>query len=218
MGFIEKIKLGNVQYSLTRVSTKERIDHDNGSINIWGQISSERCSIRYIECQPDKEINIIVHEVLHGIVNEFNITPITNEHNQHSESLIDQLSYLIVELLDSQGFSNFTTESVQAANTRLSRTPNEFNVSIAGVQHHIVFGDDMYDGYLAVLNIQSNIVGVGLNRRLILEECINTGIKLLEIGELMYENESIRSSTIKKLTFGLCAAFESIGLQLFLPD
>lgn len=102
---ISHIKICGVPYKLTREEDPLRVDHDGNGSKLWGQISYREHSIRYLASCPEQEMRTVLHEVLHGIVENGSIRELRNESGEHLEAPIDQLANGLAEALESLGIS-----------------------------------------------------------------------------------------------------------------
>lgn len=105
-----KIKIGGLDYTIAWVDESE-VDHDkreNGEYALlYGEISYTKQSV-HINKGTDigRQQRCLMHEVLHGIVEEYKIREIRNGKAGrvfHSEEAIDQLALGLVETLTSMG-------------------------------------------------------------------------------------------------------------------
>jgi len=103
-----KIKIGGVPYVIDRVEDRNKICHnDNKEINpdLLGQISHSKQSIRILKSSPERELRITLHEILHGVVDEYYIRELTDTDGDHIEFAIIQLALGLAEALESVGIT-----------------------------------------------------------------------------------------------------------------
>jgi len=98
-----KIKIGGIPYEIETVETELDVCHDKSGEKLWGQICYLKHSIRVLKTCPERELRLALHEILHGIINEFNIRELIGDDGHHLESPIDQLALGIAEVLESIG-------------------------------------------------------------------------------------------------------------------
>ena len=100
-----EVKICGVPYAVTREADKFRVDHDDKGYSLWGQISYEKHSIKFLQSCPQQELRSFVHEALHGIIEHGAIRELMNDSGGHLENPINQLANGIAEALESMGFS-----------------------------------------------------------------------------------------------------------------
>ncbi len=99
------VKICGVPYAMTRVTDPLRVDHDGNGLKLWGQISYSSLSIRFLKSSPEQETRTVIHEILHGIVENGGIRELMDEDGRHLETPINQLSNALAEALESMGFT-----------------------------------------------------------------------------------------------------------------
>lgn len=106
------VKICGVPYTATRVvDGKYRIDHDGNGDNLWGQISYSRHSIRIMASSPEQELRTLLHEVLHGIVENGGVRELIDGDGRHMEAPINQLANGLAEALESLGITSLLGDS-----------------------------------------------------------------------------------------------------------
>ncbi len=96
-----RVKIGGVYYTITKKESAHEIDHNGNGISLWGQIDYEKHSIRYRASCQERELRVILHEILHGLVEHGSIRELKGEHGEHLEIPIDQLANGLAEVLES---------------------------------------------------------------------------------------------------------------------
>lgn len=97
------VKICGVPYTLTREHDRLRVDHDGNGLRLWGQISYEMHSIKYLASSPEQEMRTILHEILHGIIENGSVRELMDEHGGHLEMPINQIANGLAEALESMG-------------------------------------------------------------------------------------------------------------------
>ena len=97
------VKICGVPYTMTREDDRLRVDHDGNGLKLWGQISYEKHSIKYLASSPEQEMRTVLHEILHGIIENGAIRELMDEHGGHLETPINQLANGLAEALESVG-------------------------------------------------------------------------------------------------------------------
>jgi len=98
-----KIKIAGMEFEVNRVETELDVCHDRSGKKLWGQISYEKQSIRILKSNKEREFRTLLHEILHGIINEYQIRELMDDESRHLEPPIDQLSLGLAEMLESVG-------------------------------------------------------------------------------------------------------------------
>lgn len=96
-----KVKIGGVPFTITVMDRAIDVCHDEGGTDLWGQISYQKQSIRVLKSCPERELRTTIHEILHGIINEYRVVDLIDDKGEHCESAIDQLALGIAEVLES---------------------------------------------------------------------------------------------------------------------
>lgn len=100
-----KIKIGGIPYTLRRVKSFLDVDHfpeDRENVaELWGQISYQHHSIRFVTTLKERETVVLLHEVLHGIIEHNQIRELMDKNGIHSEIAINQLALGLAEVLKS---------------------------------------------------------------------------------------------------------------------
>ena len=99
-----KIKICGVPYSVSRETDKFRVDHDGSGGKFWGQISYANHSIKFLAGSPEHELRTVLHEILHGIIENGSVRELMSDTGGHLEAPINQLSNGLAEALESMGF------------------------------------------------------------------------------------------------------------------
>lgn len=99
------VKICGVPYMITRESDKFHVDHEGNGSKLWGQISYEKHSIRILASSPEQEMRTLLHEIIHGIIENGAIRELMDDHRNHLEAPIDQLANGLAESLESIGVS-----------------------------------------------------------------------------------------------------------------
>ena len=98
-----KIKIGGMPFEIEVVESELEVCHDASGRKLWGQISYTKGSIRVLKSCPERELRTVLHEVLHGIVNEYRVRELMDDKSEHLEYPIDQLALGLAEVLESIG-------------------------------------------------------------------------------------------------------------------
>ncbi len=95
------VHIGGVPYSIHYVPSRE-VCHNRKKKRLFGQISYTGHSINVSNETPkEKQQLVLLHEILHGIIAEYNIKELQNKDGEHAESAIDQLSLGLFGVLNS---------------------------------------------------------------------------------------------------------------------
>lgn len=97
----EKIKIGGMPFEIEMVE----VCHNSSGQKLWGQISYTKGSIRILKSCPERELRTILHEILHGIINEYRVRELMDDKGEHLEYPIDQLVLGLAEVLESIGIA-----------------------------------------------------------------------------------------------------------------
>lgn len=100
-----KVKICGVPYSLRRETEALFVDHSGEGAQLWGQISYSKHSIRCLASSPEQELRTILHEILHGIVEQGAVRELMSEKGVHYEHPINQLANGLAEALESLGIT-----------------------------------------------------------------------------------------------------------------
>ncbi len=100
-----KIRIGGIPFVVETVETELGVCHDGSGQKLWGQISYSKHSIRVLKACPERELRSTIHEVLHGIINEYRVRELIDDKGEHMESPIDQLALGLAEVLESIGIT-----------------------------------------------------------------------------------------------------------------
>ena len=100
-----KIKIGCITYNIEKVDDESKISHDNNNeentLNLFGEISHSKQSIRILKASPERELRSLLHEILHGIIMEYAVRELIDDNDDHHEFAINQLSLGLAEILES---------------------------------------------------------------------------------------------------------------------
>jgi len=97
------VLIGGVPYEIHYVPAKE-VCHNRKKKRLFGQISYIGHSINVANDTPkEKQQLTLLHEIIHGIIAEYNIKELQNKDGDHSEAAIDQLSLGLFGVLNSLG-------------------------------------------------------------------------------------------------------------------
>lgn len=97
------VKICGLPYRLNRVVDPLHVDHDRDGASLWGQISYSRQSINFLASTPERELRTVLHEVIHGLIQEGAITALMDANGRHDEATIDQLANGLAGVLESLG-------------------------------------------------------------------------------------------------------------------
>lgn len=100
-----KIQIGGLPFEIETVETELEVCHDGSGKKLWGQISYTKLSIRVLKACRERELRTTIHEVLHGIVNEYRVREMMDDKGEHREEAIDQLALGLAEVLESIGIT-----------------------------------------------------------------------------------------------------------------
>ena len=100
-----KIQIGGLPFWVETVETRFEVCHDGSGANLWGQINYQKLSIRVLKSCPERELRTTLHEILHGIVNEYRVRELMDDKGEHREDAIDQLALGLAEVLESIGIT-----------------------------------------------------------------------------------------------------------------
>ena len=100
-----KIRIGGMPFEIEKVEKEFEVCHDGSGQKLWGQISYSKHSIRVLKACPERELRSTIHEVLHGIINEYRVRELMDDKGEHMESPIDQLTLGLAEVLESIGIT-----------------------------------------------------------------------------------------------------------------
>lgn len=100
---VTAVKICGVPYTITREADKFRVDHNDDGASLWGQISYSRHSIRLLASSPEQEVRTLLHEILHGIVENGGVRELMGGNGEHLENPINQLANGLAEALESLG-------------------------------------------------------------------------------------------------------------------
>jgi hypothetical protein len=103
------IQIAGMPFSIEKVDTELDVCHNGSGEKLWGQISYSKHSIRILKASPERELRSTLHEVLHGIVNEYRVRELMDDKNDHLEIPIDQLAIGLAEVLESIGITELSS-------------------------------------------------------------------------------------------------------------
>lgn len=99
------VRIGGMPFTITRKDTELEVCHKGSGQKLWGQIDYSAHSIHILKGCPERELRSSIHEILHGIINEYQVRELMNEERTHLEEPIDQLSLGLAEVLESIGIT-----------------------------------------------------------------------------------------------------------------
>jgi hypothetical protein len=95
------VLIGGVPYTIKYVPSNE-VCHKRKQKRLFGQISYTGHNINISNESPkEKQQLTLLHEILHGIIAEYNIKELQSKSGGHSEAAIDQLSLGLFGVLNS---------------------------------------------------------------------------------------------------------------------
>jgi hypothetical protein len=97
------IKIGGVPHKVTFVKSMKEVCHNDSGETMWGQISFQKDSIRLFDCPKERLLRVFLHEIIHGVIEHYQIKQLMSEDGTHLEAPIDQLSVGLAEVLESLG-------------------------------------------------------------------------------------------------------------------
>ena len=101
---MKKIKIAGVEYTITLVTDPIDVSHDKGSKRMLrGEISHLECDIRLLVTNRSHMARTIVHELLHGVIEGYQIRELMDDDGNHREIAINQLSVGLCEAIESIG-------------------------------------------------------------------------------------------------------------------
>ena len=100
-----KIRIAGIPFKIKKVETELEVCHTGSGQKLWGQISYSEHSIRILKASPERELRSIIHEVLHGIINEYRVRELMDDKGDHLEFPIDQLAIGLAEVMESVGIT-----------------------------------------------------------------------------------------------------------------
>lgn len=100
-----KIKIGGVPFKVTFLDSRREISHfETEGEPLLGEIVYSRGSIRVATDMPPELIRrVLMHEILHGVIDAYKISALKDANNVHNEDAIDQLAVGLCEALESIG-------------------------------------------------------------------------------------------------------------------
>jgi hypothetical protein len=107
-----KIRIGGIPYTITKVETNTEVCHDGSGEALFGQINYGGNSIRILKSCPERELRIMLHEILHGIISEYQVRELMRANNDHIERPIDQLALGLAEVFESLGITELKPASL----------------------------------------------------------------------------------------------------------
>lgn len=99
------VNICGIPHSITVVPDGRMVPHNNdhGGDN-WGQIHFGEHSIRLAASNPERMLRSLLHEIIHGIVNELGVRELRGSDGDDLEEPIDQLAFGLAGALESMGF------------------------------------------------------------------------------------------------------------------
>jgi len=101
-----KVKIGGAQYTIEIVDDKNKVclnNNNKNNTNLLGDISYSKQCIRVLKLPPERELRLIIFEILKCIIHEYNIRELIDDNGNHLTIAIDQLSIGLGEALESVG-------------------------------------------------------------------------------------------------------------------
>lgn len=117
-----KIQIGGMPFEIEKVEKELEVCHDGSGQKLWGQISYSKHSIRVLKACPERELRSTIHEILHGIINEYRVRELMDDKGEHMESPIDQLALGLAEVLESIGITELKPNA-EITGSALLRSP-----------------------------------------------------------------------------------------------
>lgn len=108
------VTIGGMHFNIEKFDNDLDVCHSKSGAKLYGQISYEKQSIRIWNSTPERELRSILHEILHGIINEYRIRELMDDKEQHLEFPIDQLSLGLAEVLESVGIKSLALKEENA--------------------------------------------------------------------------------------------------------
>jgi hypothetical protein len=98
-----KIKIGCTTYTIEKVDDENKVSHNDSetTLDLLGEISHSKQSIRILKTSPERELRSTLHEILHGIIMEYSIRELLDDDEDRNEFPIHQLSMGLAEVLES---------------------------------------------------------------------------------------------------------------------
>ena len=97
------VKVGGIPYKVSYLPWKE-VDRGKEAARLYGQISYMDHSVHIASDMPKKKQQLaLIHEILHAIIQEYNIRELKDNDGVHSEYAIDHLSLGLMDFLTSLG-------------------------------------------------------------------------------------------------------------------
>ena len=97
-----KINICGIEYTVTAVNDTKDVCHDKSGKEMYGQIGYSKSSIRLWKTNEDRMQQVLLHEILHGIVDGMGIREL-QEGGSHLEIPIEQLAVGLSMALKSMG-------------------------------------------------------------------------------------------------------------------
>lgn len=97
-----KVNICGIEYTVTAVKDTKDVCHDRSGKELYGQIGYSESSIRLYKTNKDRMQQVLLHEILHGIVDGMGVREL-QESGSHLEIPIDQLAVGLSLALKSMG-------------------------------------------------------------------------------------------------------------------
>lgn len=98
-----RISIGGVRFTITRVKRALDVCHTKSGRKLWGEISYSKSSIRIQKDSKARELRSVLHEIIHGIVSEYQVRELMDDKGDHLEFPIDQIALGLATALESLG-------------------------------------------------------------------------------------------------------------------
>lgn len=118
-----KIKIGGLPFEIETVDSELAVCHDASGQKLWGQINYSKHSIRVLKACPERELRVTLHEILHGIINEYRVRELMDDKGTHIEEPIDQLALGLAEVLESLGLTELRPKASHTADILKKDSP-----------------------------------------------------------------------------------------------
>lgn len=104
-----RIMIGGMPFDIETIDGEFEVCHNRTGEKLWGQISYSKHSIRILKSNPERELRSTLHEILHGIINEYRVRELMDDKGEHLEHPIDQLALGLAEVLESLNITTLKT-------------------------------------------------------------------------------------------------------------
>lgn len=108
-----EVNICGLPYQIQYVSDPIHVSHNADSLDLYGEINYIKQSIRVLDTGgEDYKRRVLMHEIVHGIVQHMAIRELIDDSGRHLETPIDQLATGLCMALESLGFLLPTSNSV----------------------------------------------------------------------------------------------------------